>query len=367
MKEVLDGLQLAYKITANSLYGQVGAKTSKIYLKDLAASTTATGRNLILRAKSYMEKNYNANIVYGDTDSIFIDFHIRRDNPELSDKEVLQKSIDLAIKASGEFKKTELKHPHDLEYEKTFYPFIILSKKKYIGNLYEHDVNKFKEKSMGIVLKRRDNANILKIIYGGVINIILNEKNITKAIQFLKSKLNDLINQKIKIEDLIITKTLRGYYKDPKRISHKVLADRMKERDPGSAPQSNDRIPYVYILIKNEKKNTLQGDKIEHPNFIIENNIEIDYQFYITNQIKNPICQLLALTIENIPRSSKANINFHIDIIKKKFPEKLKQIDEINKFKANEVEKLIFQDLITKLNNKKNNHQTITDFFHLKI
>ena len=67
-----------------------------------------------------------------------------------------------------------MKAPHDLEYEKTFYPFVILSKKKYVGNLYEHDVNKFKQKSMGIVLKRRDNANIVKHVYGGIIDIILN-------------------------------------------------------------------------------------------------------------------------------------------------------------------------------------------------
>ena len=42
-------------------------------------------------------------------------------------------------------------------------------------------------------------------------------------------------------------------YKNPQQIAHKVLADRMKKRDPGSAPQSNDRVPYVYIQVKEEK------------------------------------------------------------------------------------------------------------------
>ena len=55
-----------------------------------------------------------------------------------------------------------------------FYPFIIFSKKRYVGNLYEHDVNKFKQKSMGIVLKRRDNANIVKRVIGGLVDILLN-------------------------------------------------------------------------------------------------------------------------------------------------------------------------------------------------
>ena len=55
------------------------------------------------------------------------------------------------------------------------------------------------------------------------------------------------------MEDLTVTKTLRGYYKTPESIAHKVLADRMGERDPGNKPASNDRIPYVYINVKEKK------------------------------------------------------------------------------------------------------------------
>ena len=109
--------------------------------------------------------------VYGDTDSIFVDFSKYWENElglKLEGKEALQKSIDLGIEA-GKSVTSCLKKPHDLEYEKTFYPFIQLAKKRYVGNLYELDINKFKQKSMGIVLKRRDNANIVKIIYGGII------------------------------------------------------------------------------------------------------------------------------------------------------------------------------------------------------
>ena len=48
-RAVLDGLQLAYKVTANSLYGQMGARTSPLYLKHIAACTTAVGRSMILQ------------------------------------------------------------------------------------------------------------------------------------------------------------------------------------------------------------------------------------------------------------------------------------------------------------------------------
>ena len=67
-KSILDGLQLAYKLTANSLYGAIGARVSKIYFPEGAASTTATGRNMLMMAKGYVERTFpKAKIVYGDS------------------------------------------------------------------------------------------------------------------------------------------------------------------------------------------------------------------------------------------------------------------------------------------------------------
>jgi len=83
-------------------------------------------------------------------------------------RRALQITIELAQEA-GALATKMLKPPHDLEYEKTFWPFALLSKKRYVGMLYECDIHKCKRKSMGIVLKRRDNAPIVKDIYGGLI------------------------------------------------------------------------------------------------------------------------------------------------------------------------------------------------------
>ena len=80
---------------------------------------------------------------------------------------------------------------------------------------------------MGIVLKRRDNASILKLVYGGIIDILMSKQNIKQSIEFLKSSLQDIMNNKYDIEKFIITKTLSPFYKNPEMIAHKVLADRM--------------------------------------------------------------------------------------------------------------------------------------------
>jgi hypothetical protein len=72
----------------------------------------------------------------------------------------------------------------------------------------------------------------------------------------------------------------------------------MGVRDPGNKPQSNDRIPYAYIEVPNEDEIKLQGDRVEHWDYIVEKKLKLDYLFYITNQIMKPSIQFLELIVE---------------------------------------------------------------------
>ena len=72
------------------------------------------------------------------------------------------------------------------------------------------------------------------------------DKDLDKAVEWLKQTLADITDGKFPMSYFIITKSLRGYYKNPGSIAHKVLADRIGERDPGNKPKAGDRIPYVY-------------------------------------------------------------------------------------------------------------------------
>ena len=380
MKNVLDKRQLGYKVTANSLYGQCGAKTSSFYEKDCAASTTATGRLLLIYAKNVIEECYGnticdttkygpvltkAEYIYGDTDSVFFTFNLQTLDGELiRGKKALEITIELAQQA-GHLASKFLKGPHDLEYEKTFMPFCLLSKKRYVGILHETDPENGKRKDMGIVSKRRDNAPIVKDVYGGIIDILMKEQNIEKAVNFLKDCLRNMVDEKYPIEKLIISKSLRSGYKNPQQISHKVLADRMTQRDPGNKPGSGDRIPYVFI--HNTNKKALQGDRIETPTFIIENKLKIDYSFYITNQIMKPVSQVFALVLEKIWKMQKKNgkiakFNRDIEILRDSTPED-KFEDKLETMRNKEVKLLLFDDFLRETNNKKNNVKPLTSFF----
>ena len=379
-KNVLDGLQLAFKITANSLYGQVGARTSDIYYKELAASTTAVGRDRLLIAKNFAldSKNYphkldngetiylKNEIVYGDTDSVFVYFQTLDGKGNLlKGRDARVKAIELGIETEKKIANI-LDKPQVLEYEKTFDPFVLISKKRYVGMLYETNPDKGKLKSMGIVLKRRDNAPIVKVIYGGIIDIIMGQKNIRPAVTYFRRALRDLVNGKYNIDTLIISKSLNPYYKDPDRIAHKVLADRMAERDPGNKPQVGDRIPFVYIE-KDAKEITLQGDRIENPRYIKEHNLKPDYEFYITNQIMKPVTQIFALCLDELP-GFRGDIESYKKIYDKEIQKGKSENDSIKKMneaKRKEAQNILLGDILRVLDNKKRKNMEITHYFRV--
>jgi DNA polymerase delta subunit 1 len=286
-KSVLNGLQLAYKVVANSVYGQTGSKTSPIRRVEVAACTTAAGRERLLFAKKIVEESYGGEVIYGDTDSIFLRF---------VGKDLIQ-SIELGKQAAEKI--TSLcRKPYKIEYEKTFFPFILFCRKRYVGLMYEDDPTKCKRKTMGVALKRRDSAPIVKDVFGGALDILLETRSLRNAQTFVQDMLVQIIQNKIPLEKFVITKQLRDDYKNPDQIAHRVLADRMIERDPGNKPQVGDRIAYIYVDSRKDQKK--QGDRIEELDHVKKRGLKPDVDFYVTNQIQNPVAQLFALGIEQL-------------------------------------------------------------------
>jgi len=247
---------------------------------------------------------FNAGIgelVVTNTDSVFFNMMIKDNSTGIvgRDKNALIQCITAGQWASHTIC-TLLPDYQEQAYEKVLWPFMIITKKRYVGNLYEDNPDKFYQKSMGIVLKRRDNAQIVKIVCGGIVDQILNKHDPMGAVKLLQRSLKDILSGKFQMDKYIITKTLRENYKDRTRIAHAILADRMGLRDPGNKPMSNDRIPYAYVVTDHEVE--LQGDRIETPDYITSNNLKLDYLFYITNQIQKPATQFLELIIDNPKR-----------------------------------------------------------------
>jgi DNA polymerase delta subunit 1 len=296
-RSVFNGLQLAYKVVANSVYGQAGARTSPIRNVYVAACTTSAGRRALQFARTVAEGEFGGDVVYGDTDSIFVKF------PTKDVAESIRMGIECGTSISRQMRK-----PYKIAYEKTFYPFILFCRKRYVGMKYEEDPNpaKAKRMSMGVVLKRRDNAPIVKDVFGGALDVLLLERDIKKAQVYVKDMLVKVLENKVPLEKFILSKSLRddyaamkeGYSGTATLPAHRVLANRMESRDPGTAPKVGDRVQFVYVAENKDK--VKQGDRIEHVDYVREKKLKPDVNFYITNQIQNPVAQLFALCIEQL-------------------------------------------------------------------
>lgn len=382
MQNILDKRQLGYKVTANSLYGQCGSRTSTFYEKDVAASTTATGRMMITYAKRMIEEVYGnlvyettkhgsvrtrAEYVYGDTDSVFFTFNLEHPTTgeKIRGRDALAITIEIAQEAAALCSRY-LKQPMGLEYEKTLMPFILLSKKRYVGMLYEDDPNKGYLKYMGLSLKRRDSCDYLKDVYGGILNILMKENDLQLAVDFLNKSLHDLIEGKVSMDKLAITKALRSGYKNPNQIGHKVLADRIGKRDPGNKPKPGDRMKFVFIV--NDQPKALMGDKIETPEFIIENKIALDYTHYITNQLMKPLQQLFGLALEQLwemqnKKSAIKTYRKEMADLESEFPDIEIFMKKKEKHCSAKIKALLFDGVLNRIYNEKNRIQTITSFF----
>jgi DNA polymerase elongation subunit (family B) len=198
----------------------------------------------------------------------------------------------------------------------------------------------------------------------------MKKQNIGEAIDFLKSCLQNIVDEKYSMDKLIITKSLRSGYKNPQSIAHKVLADRITARDPGNKPGPGDRIPFVYIATKDKK--ALQGEKIETPTFISENNLKIDYSFYITNQIMKPVQQVFALVLEKIWEMNKKipklkKFKNDVELLRKEYYEDSEKFEEkLEAMRCKEIKVLLFDEYLRETNNEKAGLQSLTKIFSKK-
>jgi DNA polymerase elongation subunit (family B) len=306
-------------------------------------------------------------MIVHNTDSVFFTFNL--EDPITKQKIVGKDALEITIEIAQHSAKlcTEwLKPPMELSYEKTLMPFILLSKKRYVGMLFEEDPNKGKLKYMGLSLKRRDSCDYLKDVYGGILNILMKENDIKSAVDFLERALNDLVEGKVPMEKLAITKALRSDYKNPNQIAHNVLAERIGNRDPGNKPKPGDRIKFLYIV--NPEKKALLGEKIETPEYILEKKVQIDYMYYITNQLMKPLQQLFGLALEQLWELGKkkgAIKEYQKDMIKMK-----KDYDDMEifmkkkeKYCSEKVKILLFDKFLNRIYNEKNKIQTLESCF----
>ncbi len=258
---VLDARQKAVKILTNAAYGYAGWVGARWYIKPVAEAASAWGRSTIQTAMDMAQKA-GIEVVYGDTDSLFIHY-----DPEITHQ--LQEDITRQLKLEVEVGEVYLRI------------FFTEAKKRYAGLRQDGTLD-----IVGLEVIRGDWAEVAKKVQEHVLEIILKEQSPQKAVQYVKQIVTDLKRRKVPLNDFIIWKTLTKPPEDYAIKAPHVEAGKMLKAK-GWRLTGGDKIGYVVLAGKGRLYSRVKPYVFAHIN-------EIDVEYYITNQVLPAASRILA-------------------------------------------------------------------------
>jgi DNA polymerase elongation subunit (family B) len=246
-------------------------------------------------------------MIVKNTDSVMVEFDVQgRKGQDAIDYSWVQG--ELAAEACTKL----FKAPNDLELEKVYCPYFLYSKKRYAAKMYEGASDrdgkpimkedgtrlvKFKKIDVkGLQVVRRDSCPYVRETLKSLLGMILESDDPRPVIQFAREASADLVAGKVPMEKLMMSKQLASDYKVA--MPHVAVRDKIKTRAPGSEPQQGDRVQFVVALAP---KNGKLVEKAEDPGWVKEHGVPLDYQYYFTNQLKKPVCDLLEPLVGSDP------------------------------------------------------------------
>ena len=243
---------------------------------------------MIDETKNYVEANFpGAKVRYGDTDSVMVEFDVQGRKGQ----EAIDYSWELGEQAAEQCTKL-FKAPNDLELEKVYCPYFLYSKKRYAAKMYERNKEgkvAFKKIDVkGLQVVRRDSCPYVRETLKKLLEMILESDDPRPPVEFAKQAAKALTNGQVTMEKLLMSKQLAANYKV--KMPHVEVRDKIRKRAPGSEPQQGDRVAFVIV---EGPKNAKMFEKAEDPEWVAEKKIKIEYQYYFTNQLKKPVCDLL--------------------------------------------------------------------------
>ncbi|QEG54042.1 DNA polymerase catalytic subunit [Cacatuid alphaherpesvirus 2] len=319
-KLLLDMQQIAIKTICNSVYGFTGVMNGMLPCIEVAATTTAIGREMLLKTKNYIEtrwseytairgyfpgvetdydgsEEYSVSVIYGDTDSVFVKFKGVSANSLVAGGDKMACEITDAL----------FNRPVKLECEKVFTKLLLIAKKKYIGVVHTG-----KMMMKGVDMVRKSNCRFVNDTARALINLLFYDEDVAAAAAAISvqgvnilelprglTKLGVRMRQahqsvngpNINIRDFVMSSELSKapeYYSSP-RISHLTVYRKKIARNE-EPPQVKDRIEYVIIEPGQtvpgdpfkEKETSLVSSIAEDPNWVETHKMRINTDYYFS-------------------------------------------------------------------------------------
>ncbi|KAM0279028.1 hypothetical protein ACHAQH_004810 [Verticillium albo-atrum] len=293
LQQLLNNRQLALKLLANVTYGYTSASFSgRMPCSEIADSIVQTGRETLERAIAYIhsQERWNAEVVYGDTDSLFI--HLKG------------RTKDQAFDIGNEIAKdiTDMNpRPIKLKFEKVYHPCVLLAKKRYVGYKYESkDQVKPDFDAKGIETVRRDGTPAEQKIEEKALKLLFETADLSQVKAYFQAQCEKIMRGTVSIQDFCFAKEVKlGSYSDkgPPPPGALISTKRMLE-DARAEPQYGERVPYVVVT---GAPGARLIDRCVAPETLLrDSQSQLDAEYYISKNLIPPLERIFNLVGANV-------------------------------------------------------------------
>jgi DNA polymerase zeta len=293
LQRLLNNRQLALKLIANVTYGYTSASFSgRMPCSEIADSIVQTARETLEKAIALIHsvKRWGAEIVYGDTDSLFIYLKGR--------------TKDQAFDIGNEIAKmvTNMNpRPVKLKFEKVYFPCVLLAKKRYVGFKYETRDQKEPEfDAKGIETVRRDGTPAEQKIEEKALKILFRSADLSQVKSYFQKQCEKIMKGSVSVQDFCFAREVRlGTYSEKGLPPPGALiSTRRMLEDARAEPQYGERVPYVVIT---GAPGARLIDRCVAPETLLNSDHnELDAEYYISKNIIPPLERIFNLVGANV-------------------------------------------------------------------
>ncbi|KAF4549285.1 DNA polymerase family B-like protein 2 [Elsinoe fawcettii] len=293
LQQLLNNRQLALKLIANVTYGYTSASFSgRMPCSEIADSIVQTGRETLEKTIAFIHSvsAWGAEVVYGDTDSLFVYLKGKtRDQAFDIGKDIAKRVTDMNPR------------PVKLKFEKVYHPCVLLAKKRYVGFKYESPRQKEPEfDAKGIETVRRDGTPAEQKIEEKALKLLFRTADLSQVKAYFQAQCEKIMRGKVSVSDFTFAKEVKlGTYAErgPPPPGALIATKRML-RDPRKEPQYGERVPYVVIAGAPGAK--LFERCVEPERLLYDPQAELDAEYYINKNLIPPLERIFNLVGANV-------------------------------------------------------------------
>ncbi|QDS67899.1 hypothetical protein FKW77_008243 [Venturia effusa] len=293
LQRLLNNRQLALKLIANVTYGYTSASFSgRMPCAEIADSIVQTGRETLEKAIAMIHsvERWGAEVVYGDTDSLFI--HLKgRTRAQAFE---IGKEISEAVTNVNP-------RPIKLKFEKVYHPCVLLAKKRYVGFKYEHPSQTEPDfDAKGIETVRRDGTPAEQKIEEKALKLLFRTQDLSQVKAYFQSQCSKIMQGRVSVQDFLFAKEVKlGTYSD-KGVPPPgaLIATKRMLADSRMEPQYGERIPYV--VITGAPGARLIDRCVDPERLLKDDQVELDAEYYINKNLIPPLERIFNLVGANV-------------------------------------------------------------------